>query len=70
MASELGLEPDASKYYYLNQGGADKVRGMNDKQWWQEMEAGMKGVGFTTEERRDVFRALGAFLSVSWRAYY
>jgi hypothetical protein len=59
MAAELGIETDPAKYYYLNQGAAEKVRGMNDKQWWQEMEAGMKGVGFTNEERLNVFRALG-----------
>lgn len=50
------------EYHYLNQGGCYTVDDMNDAQEFQDVVKAMKTMGFSDEERHEIFRLLSAIL--------
>eukprot|EP00039_Didymoeca_costata_P012699 m.184053 g.184053 ORF g.184053 m.184053 type:complete len:928 (+) comp15556_c0_seq2:1512-4295(+) len=60
--NKRGLQNSADKYSYLNQGNSNKVFGMDDKKEYAEMIAGLKAVGFTSEEEETILDILAIIL--------
>ncbi|EGD77017.1 hypothetical protein PTSG_07359 [Salpingoeca rosetta] len=61
-AKQLGLTGGASSYRYLNQGGAEKVKGMSDSKWFKDVVKGFDYIGFTKDEQDAVFKAVAAII--------
>eukprot|EP00054_Salpingoeca_dolichothecata_P022835 m.150677 g.150677 ORF g.150677 m.150677 type:complete len:1003 (+) comp24477_c0_seq2:92-3100(+) len=61
-ARKLGIDENPGNYKYLNQGNAEKVKGMNDATWFQEMVDGLKYVGFSEQQKTAMFEILAAIL--------
>eukprot|EP00043_Microstomoeca_roanoka_P000019 m.26308 g.26308 ORF g.26308 m.26308 type:complete len:998 (+) comp10019_c0_seq1:71-3064(+) len=61
-AKEYGVTEAASAYRFLKQGGADKVKGMNDATWFKEVVQGLDFIGFAKDEQENVFKALAAII--------
>ena len=51
-AKKMKLPTDPKHYFYLKQGGAESVKGMNDAEWYKEMVEGLAAVGFGEEDKR------------------
>ncbi|KAJ1021338.1 hypothetical protein NDA18_005577 [Ustilago nuda] len=60
---DLGLE-DASKFFYLNQGGAGShiINGVNDAEDFKATQKALSTVGLTIERQWNIFRLLAALL--------
>ncbi|KAK0545973.1 Myosin type-2 heavy chain 1 [Tilletia horrida] len=60
---DLGLE-DASKFYYLNQGGPGNhiINGVNDAEEFKNTQKALSTVGVTIERQWQIFRLLAALL--------
>jgi myosin-1 len=61
-AKEMGMSGSPSDYKFLNQGGSDKVRGMNDGSWFKDVVKGLNFIGFTADEQKHVFEIVGAIV--------
>jgi myosin-1 len=53
---------DPSYYNYLNQGATYTVDGMNDAEEFREVEQAMDTMGFSAEEKYEIFRLLSCIL--------
>jgi myosin-1 len=59
---EFGIGSDGYKYRYLNQGGVQRVAGMDDKKEFNEMSKGLKEVGFTQADETAMLEILAVVL--------
>ncbi len=58
---DLGLE-DASAFHYLNQGGDQKIAGVDDAEEFRATQKALSTVGLTIEKQWQIFRLLAALL--------
>ncbi|EDQ87053.1 uncharacterized protein MONBRDRAFT_33469 [Monosiga brevicollis MX1] len=59
---QLGLTGAANSYRYLNQGQSTSVSGMNDANWFKEVDQGFDFIGFSADEKESLFAAVAAII--------
>ena len=57
VAKQHGMDSNPKSYRYLNQGAAERVGGMNDSTWYQEMVQGMSSFA-EPPEQQEIFSIL------------
>lgn len=59
-----GLEADCAKYRYLNQSGVYRVEGLDDREWFRQVNEAFQAVGVEERELMSLWAVLGAVLNV------
>eukprot|EP00039_Didymoeca_costata_P005765 m.84380 g.84380 ORF g.84380 m.84380 type:complete len:1004 (+) comp12964_c0_seq1:176-3187(+) len=58
MAKSLGMSSNAMSHLLLNQGGEEKVKGIQDESWFKDVEKGLQNVDFSDEDRKLIWQTL------------